>query len=104
MTKMTPEAKKLSATVQALGVPRKSLSVSSNVGKDSYLATAVVKHPEHEHLVLDHIDHLNNRGINVTTMGYSCGHRKLVGMQDAFGQGEHRTMDFKDKCPTCRSN
>ena len=102
MPRMTPEAKKLSETVQALGVPRKSMSVYSNVGKDSYLATAVIKHPEHEHLVLDHVDHLNERGIHVTSMGYSCGHRRLIGMQDAFGPGEHHKVDYEVACPTCR--
>lgn len=103
MPKMTPEAKKLSATIQALGVPRKSMRVSSSIGKEDYFAHVSINNREHEKLALDHIDHLNNRGVHVTTMDYDCGHRRLIGMSDAFGKGEHKVLGVSSSCPSCTS-
>lgn len=102
MPKMTPEAKRLSETVQALGVPRKSMKVKSSSGKDDYIAQVSITNPVHEQLAIDHIDHLNQRGVHVTTMDYSCGHKRLMGMSDAFGPGSHHSMDAGTACPACR--
>jgi hypothetical protein len=104
MPMMTDESRKLSATVQSLGIPRKSLKVTSSVGKDNFFAHVRVNNPEHEKVALDHIDHLTQRGVNVMTMRYNCGHSTLVGLTHAFGTGEHTQLDGKSACINCEGN
>ena len=102
MGKMTSEARELSATVQALGIPRKSMRVSSSVGKDDFFAHVRIHTKEHEQVALDHIDHLNKRGVTVTSIDYPCGHNTLVGLTHAFGTGEHHSIKSSEACVTCR--
>lgn len=101
MPRMTDESRKLSATVQSLGIPRKAMKVTSSVGKDNFFAHVSINNPEHEKVALDHIDHLTQRGVNVMTVKHKCGHNTLVGLTHAFGTGEHTQINGKTPCLPC---
>lgn len=58
---------------------------------------------EHKKIMMDHIDHLVNRGLSVKTMTASdCGHSRFYSLDDTGGIGHHEDVEHQGLCPSCQ--
>ena len=60
---------------------------------------------KHTAVLAEHADHLANRGVNVTTATYKCGHTRVNLYRTPFGVGARSNYDYPtSNCDSCRTS
>lgn len=61
---------------------------------------------KHSALLAEHARHLGERGVNINTRSYTCGHAVVSSMwRSPFGNGTHTDYPTPNaECPSCRTS
>lgn len=113
--------KRITGALSEIGVPKKSINLVQ--GGAAGLARRKNKSPDvytdvtsasltkgtadrHADLIMNHVNHLVDRGVRVSSTRYTCGHMKLTGVSaNSTGMGGHSVhQENISTCPSCRTS
>lgn len=97
--RLSPQARILLDELTGVGVERRDVRVRTEPSRDgSGTAMASLRAPEAERVVVEHAQHLADRGLHVTVVQHSCGHAGFPVVGNSPGnqpQGRHRAAALR---------
>ena len=100
-------ARDLFGALLDIGINPKTVKLSGDSATNPAIAQ-LTQHNlrKHNALITEHAQHLADRGVQVQTAEYGCGHKITVGLiQNAYGNKGGQLTNFKYdniNCSTCR--
>ena len=99
--------------LRSIGIPTNEIKLSGGGAKkvaqegQMYRPTLTYQNErKHNALLAEHARHLGERGVDISTRSYSCGHAEVTSMsRSPFGNGTHTdTPSSNAQCSSCRTS
>jgi hypothetical protein len=103
--RLSPQARGLLDELTGVGVERKDVRVRTDPSRDgSGTAMALLRVPTAEQVVIEHAQHLADRGLHVTVIGHTCGHVASPVVSNSPEESNHKvvTVPLPYACKACR--
>jgi hypothetical protein len=97
----------------SIGIPAKEVKLSGGgakkVAQEGRMYMPALTHQserKHNALLAEHARHLGERGVNISTRSYTCGHAEVTSMwRSPYGNGTHTDYPTTNaQCPSCRTS
>jgi hypothetical protein len=97
----------------SIGIPAKEVRLSGGgakkVAQEGRIYMPSLTHQnerKHSALLAEHARHLGERGVNIVTRSYTCGHAEVSSMwRSPYGNGTHSDYPtHNSQCPSCRTS
>ena len=101
--RISPQAQSLLDAMIDVGVDRHDVRVRTDPGRSgSGAAFASPRSADAEKVILDHAQHLADRGLGVSVVRHSCGHPGLPEVSSASGGSTVTDVPVDVPCRACR--